>query len=501
MRAVRTVHTLFYRAASPYPGRAMPTSPPPRCAVAAAFLLFPAIVLAQSPMVTSVVNSLSGEPKLAPGLTITVSYTPLAFADLQSSSPAYGSPFPAVSVSIGPYGGVVMGVQTDSSGGGIVTLMIPREVPVGPATLVLRNSRGVSAPFYVQIDAYSPALRPVWSSCDGSTQVVAFNAEGLGATNPPSPSIGYPPLGQAFPTAVKPTVTVAGLAAVVRDSAGNPPYAGYSGSFEVPADAPEGIQPVVLTIGGVSAKPVDLLVGTQNNLPGHAGGSLPDLIQAAPQAIVQATNCRVVFGRDTLKADPRNPPLALGATEVRIQDSAGVERLAGILSAAPGQVEYVVPEGTANGRAMASISVDGQVVSASPLDIDTVQPSVFYTAYLIRVRDGAASMEPLPTDWFGPGTIDLGPAMDQVYLIIPATGIRNRSSLEHVSLHFAAYSSFGDWPVAYAGAQGEYAGLDQVNVPLRRFPPGTAPEDGVSVQVMVDSILSNELYLHFTQID
>jgi len=499
---VRSVRTLFYAAVFRYSGWAMWTSLSRRCGVAAACFLFPVIALAQSPVVTSVVNGLSGEPNLSPGLTITVRYTPLAFADLRLASPAFGSPFPAVSVSIGPYGGVVTGVQADSTGGGIVTLMIPREVPVGPATLVLRNSRGVSAPFHVQIDAYSPALRPVWSSCDGSTQVVGFNAEGLGATNPPSPSVGFPPLGQAFPTAVKPTVTVAGVAAAVRDSAGTPPYAGYYGSFEVPAGAPEGIQSVVLSIGGVSAKPVDLLVGTQNSLPGQQGGSLPDLIQAAPQAIIQATNCRVALARDALVADPRNPPSALGATEVRIKDSAGVERLAGVLSAAPGKVEYVVPAGTANGRALASISVDGHVVSASPLDIDTVQPSLFYAgAYLIRVRDGVASMEPLVTGWFGRGTIDLGPATDLVYLIIPATGIRNRSSLEHVSLHFAAYSNIGDWPVAYAGPQGEYAGLDQVNVPLRRFPPGTAPEDGVAVQMLVDGKLSNGLYLEFTQID
>ena len=43
-----------------------------------------------------------------------------------------------------------------------------------------------------------------------------------------------------------------------------------------------------------------------------------------------------------------------------------------------------------------------------------------------------------------------------------ATGIRNRTSLSNVSVKIGDFDTF----VEYAGPQGEYAGLDQVNVRL-----------------------------------
>ncbi len=60
--------------------------------------------------------------------------------------------------------------------------------------------------------------------------------------------------------------------------------------------------------------------------------------------------------------------------------------------------------------------------------------------------------------------IDLGPASEQVYLILYGTGIRLRSNLNNVTV------TIGGTPatVSYAGAQNDFVGLDQINVLIPR---------------------------------
>jgi uncharacterized protein (TIGR03437 family) len=60
--------------------------------------------------------------------------------------------------------------------------------------------------------------------------------------------------------------------------------------------------------------------------------------------------------------------------------------------------------------------------------------------------------------------IDLGPDGDEVYLILYGTGIRNAGAASAVT----AYVGGEVVPVSYAGAQGAFVGLDQVNVKLPR---------------------------------
>src|SRR5262249_26837745 len=62
------------------------------------------------------------------------------------------------------------------------------------------------------------------------------------------------------------------------------------------------------------------------------------------------------------------------------------------------------------------------------------------------------------------GPIDLGPAADQVFLILFGTGIRGRSGLSAVTATVDGERA----AVSYAGPQGEFDGLDQVNVLLPR---------------------------------
>ncbi len=68
----------------------------------------------------------------------------------------------------------------------------------------------------------------------------------------------------------------------------------------------------------------------------------------------------------------------------------------------------------------------------------------------------------------GSAAIDMGPDTYQVYLVLFGTGIRYRSSLSNVTVDIGgAFAS-----VEYAGAQGMFSGVDQVNVRFPRPPRG-----------------------------
>lgn len=70
------------------------------------------------------------------------------------------------------------------------------------------------------------------------------------------------------------------------------------------------------------------------------------------------------------------------------------------------------------------------------------------------------------------------------------TGIRQRSALANVSVNIAGVAR----QVTFAGAQGTYAGLDQVNVTLTSDLKGTGRQ---VVTVTVDGLTTNQVQVQF----
>jgi uncharacterized protein (TIGR03437 family) len=92
-------------------------------------------------------------------------------------------------------------------------------------------------------------------------------------------------------------------------------------------------------------------------------------------------------------------------------------------------------------------------------------------AFALRVRDGriepdleTVAQYDAAQGRFVPRPIDLGPGNEQVFLILFGTGLRYHSGLPAVSAKIAGMETY----VQYAGTQGDFAGLDQVNVQLPR---------------------------------
>jgi uncharacterized protein (TIGR03437 family) len=186
----------------------------------------------------------------------------------------------------------------------------------------------------------------------------------------------------------------------------------------------------------------------------------------------------------------------LGGLSVKVTDTAGIERLAPLFYVSPGQINYLIPPGAANGPATVTVTNGAVPVASGAAQISSVAPGLFSVGqgvaagFALRVKAGGAqSYEPIvqfdsTQNRFVPLPIDLGPATDQVFLALYGTGLRFRSSLSAASCAIGGVSN----EVVFIGAQPEYVGLDQVNVRLSRALIGRG---GVDVALTVDGKAAN----------
>ncbi|MGC9946236.1 MAG: alkaline phosphatase family protein [Bryobacteraceae bacterium] len=195
-------------------------------------------------------------------------------------------------------------------------------------------------------------------------------------------------------------------------------------------------------------------------------------------------------------------PVSLGGVTVNVQDSAGTARAAPLFFVSPNQVNCLIPSGTASG--VATITVSGTAGGATT--------SFSGTAIVAAVAPGLYAVN---SAGFGPvaaqavngstysntfqcssaGQCSLAPiavstGADPTYLILYGTGMRHASSLAGVDVKIGNV----DAPVQYAGAQGQFAGLDQVNVSL---PAALAGRGQLVVTVTVDGQTTNMGQLAF----
>jgi uncharacterized protein (TIGR03437 family) len=204
-------------------------------------------------------------------------------------------------------------------------------------------------------------------------------------------------------------------------------------------------------------------------------------------------------------------PTTLGGTTVKVTDAQKKSQMAPLFFVSPGQVNYHLPASTAPGMAFVAVTGGDGTVSRGTIQVaervnsngnvlgPSVAPGLFSAnadgkgaaaANVLRVKgDGTQTYEPVAQydpaqqKWV-PLPIDLGPETDKVYLILYGTGIRNLSSASAAKVTVGGISS----TVTYAGTQGGYVGLDQVNVLLPRTLKGKGEVD---VALTVDNKPAN----------
>ncbi len=198
-------------------------------------------------------------------------------------------------------------------------------------------------------------------------------------------------------------------------------------------------------------------------------------------------------------------PTALAGATVKVKDATGTERLASLFFVSPGQINYLVPAGTAPGTATVTVLSGATTVASGSMEVAKVAPGLFSanssgqgvaSGYVLRVkadnsqRNEAISQYDTGQAKFVAVPIDLGPATDQVYLVVFGTGIRSRSSLSSVTFTLGGENI----PVLYAGPQGDFVGFDQINLLLPRSLAARGEVDGV---LTVDGIAANKIRLSF----
>ncbi len=239
---------------------------------------------------------------------------------------------------------------------------------------------------------------------------------------------------------------------------------------------------------------------TQNTASGTTSDLTPSAI-ASVYGVELAT--ATATGTDT---DPAvagiQLPTTLGGTTVSVKDLNGTPRLAPLFYVSPGQINYQIPSPIAAGAAVVTITNSAGGISTSSINIVTVAPGVFT---VLQNGTGLAAAEvqrvtPANVQTFEPTVagltaipIDWKNANDSLYLILYGTGIRNLSALTTVNVRIGN-TTFTNLPAVYAGPQGFFVGVDQVNVLLPRTLVGSGLVDAV---LTVDGKVANTVKLNF----
>jgi uncharacterized protein (TIGR03437 family) len=210
------------------------------------------------------------------------------------------------------------------------------------------------------------------------------------------------------------------------------------------------------------------------------------------------------FGATAEGARTTPLPLELSNTRVYVTDANMVERAAPLFFVSPTQINYLIPEGTIAGEAKIAIAHKGKVVSTGTLHIAERSPAFFTAnsdgkgapaAYAIRVKADNSQASEAVAEFdaaqrkFVPAPISLGPPEEQVFLVLFGTGIRYYSVMQNVKATLAGVEA----EVHYAGPQGQYVGLDQVNI---KVPRSALVSGEVDLVLSVDGIKSNPVRVH-----
>jgi uncharacterized protein (TIGR03437 family) len=159
----------------------------------------------------------------------------------------------------------------------------------------------------------------------------------------------------------------------------------------------------------------------------------------------------------------------------------------------------------ANGAAVFTVVKADAAAPSGVTNIASVAPAVFgansngqgvAAGLIFRVRaNGPSGFEPIVqfdsarNAWVSV-PINLGPPSDALYLVLFVTGARFRSSLESVSLSVGGVET----PVLFAGAQGAFEGLDQINA---LAPRSLAGRGETALRLVVDGVEANETLINF----
>jgi len=200
---------------------------------------------------------------------------------------------------------------------------------------------------------------------------------------------------------------------------------------------------------------------------------------AAPSSAVAPDSLASLYGAylapGIAQAAAQPLPLVLGGVTLSVTDAAGATRAAPLLYVSPGQINFVVPDGTVPGSATLVVS-NASTTQTFTVAVRSVAPTLFSmngagsgvaaaTAIAVQAANplSQSSVPVFQCTGSSCASVPIRLSGDtSVYVSFFGTGIRNRSSLANVAVTINGIGV----PVLYAGPAPGYTGLDQVNVGL-----------------------------------
>jgi uncharacterized protein (TIGR03437 family) len=220
----------------------------------------------------------------------------------------------------------------------------------------------------------------------------------------------------------------------------------------------------------------------------NQGPAPPDSVTAFSAAngtrVVAPGSIATIYGTNlapttAAAASLANLAVSLGGISLHVRDSFGADRLAQLFFVSPTQVNFLVPDGTAEGLAALNID-DGHLPFVEGLRatvIQTLAPAFFSAdgtgagaaaATAVRVLPNSTQMA-IPVFSCSNGrcnTVPIDLSQGPVYLTLYGTGFRHRSANPN-GAPLAGCQIQNQIPSAtYAGPQGLLPGLDQLNLRL-----------------------------------
>jgi uncharacterized protein (TIGR03437 family) len=295
------------------------------------------------------------------------------------------------------------------------------------------------------------------------------------------------------------------------------PGAGYTTALAMRLAAPAVDSTTGVTLGGASVQADGswLPAGFENI--SSSGGAFLTTVRAAgavllsfgngSMAVANAAGGRTEIAPNSLASaygqalglvespSPSGSPVeGLAGVISSMTDAAGATRPLAIAYAGPSQVNFLVPDGTATGTATVHIgNVNGTVaVSSAAPGLFAMGASATAAAGAIRVPNGQTTQTVLPVFDCGSGTCNTVPiAVDNqstVYVSLYGTGLRGAASSLTCTVGGVPV------PVTFAGPQGAFPGLDQVNISI---PAALRGRGAVDVVVSAGGQASNAVRLAF----
>ncbi len=241
-------------------------------------------------------------------------------------------------------------------------------------------------------------------------------------------------------------------------------------------------------------------IGTASVTATSAANYLPNNLAADSLGSLFGTN----LATEAKGAESLPLSTTLAGSSVFIKDVLGNEHLAKMLYASPTQINFQLPANLPAGAATIYAVSNGNIHSSSSINIVNINPGIFSAdatgvgfaaAVVQRVKsDGEQTYENVArydsalNRWVAI-PIDVSNPNEQVFLAIFGTGIRGRSSLANVS----AIVGNTNVEVLYAGEQGFYAGVDQVNIRLPRSLSGSGE---IAIAIGVDGLAANPIKIN-----